>query len=328
LHKRVLLKDIAEKTGFSINAVSRALRNKDDISVKTKSIILKAAKSMGYIADMTASSMRSKKTNTIAVIICDIANPFFCYILRDLELAAKESGLAVIIFNTGENSEREKEAVLSAYSRKVDGIIICPVQENTDNIKLLQKLSIPFVLMGRYFDNLNVDAVHWDDVKAGELAADYLFDRGHTNILFVGAPLNISNARDRLQGYRNAFERRKLPIREDMICIAGVMAGKVKDAIFNIMENGPAFTAAIAYSDLLAYEILYSLQKNHLKNIEVVGFDNLQGKLMLPLNFPSVNSLYDGARTSVELLINRINKRNSEPKTIVLDVEATNIQQP
>jgi LacI family transcriptional regulator len=321
LHKRVTLKDIAEKTGFTINTVSRALKDKKDISDETKKIVAKAAETMGYIRDVAASSMRSGQTNTIAVIVGDIANPFFGTLVRDIEFNAKEAGYSVIIYNTDENSEQEREALLSAYSKKVDGIIICPVQENTDNIRLLKKLLIPFVLAGRYFKKCKTNTVHWDDVKAGELAAGYLLDRGHVNILYIGGPLYISSGADRLQGYRNAFKRRDLPVKEALIRITGIREGEVRKMITLILEEGLPFTAVVAHSDMMAYEVLYAL-RGRSPQVQVTGCDNIQEKLMIPLNFPSVGSTEDEAQICVQILMKKIlNKNDNKPVERVLDVE-------
>jgi LacI family transcriptional regulator len=149
--KRVTLKDIAAKTGFTINTVSRALKDKSDISLETKELIRQVAMDLHYVGDVAASALRSGTTKTIAVIIGDISNPFFGDLVHKIELAAKDFGYSIIIFNTSENSQLEYNAILSAYSKRVDGIIICPVQETIDNIRLLEQLFIPFVLVGRYF---------------------------------------------------------------------------------------------------------------------------------------------------------------------------------
>jgi LacI family transcriptional regulator len=322
--KRITLKDIAEKTGFTINTVSRALKDKSDISGKTKKIVNRAAEELGYIQDAAASSMRSGQTNTLAVIVGDIANPFFGSLLRDIELFASKEGFSVIIYSSGENSEWEKKAILSAYSKKVDGIIICPVQENTVNVHLLQKLAIPFVLVGRYFKKIKTDAVFWDDVKVGALAAGYLLDRGHVNILYIGAPLYISSGADRLQGYRNAFSERGLPVNEKLIRIISAMEGKSREIIIEALEEKLPFTAVMAFSDLVAYEILYAL-RDRFNHIEVIGCDNIQEKLLLPLNFPSIDSVDDEARICVEILLDKIqNRTRKKPIVFVLDVELKN----
>jgi LacI family transcriptional regulator len=321
LAKRITLKDVAEKTGFTINTVSRALHNKSDISEETKKVIDKAAKAMGYVRDAAAGSMRSGQTNTLAVIVGDIANPFFGTLVRDVEYNAKEANFSVIIYNTNENSRQEEEAILSAYSKKVDGIIICPVQESTDNIKLLQKLPVPFVLIGRYFRDIEVDTVHWDDVKAGELAAGYLLDQGHTNILYAGGPLYISSGTDRLLGYRNAHEKRGVPVKEELIKITDIKEGKTRDAIIQALKDKIPFTAVMAHSDLMAYEIIYAL-KGRLPQIQITGCDNIQEKLMVPLDFPTVGSKDDEAKLCVDILMDKIqNKANGKPAVKVLDVE-------
>ncbi|AEF80926.1 LacI family DNA-binding transcriptional regulator [Leadbettera azotonutricia] len=318
--KRVTLKDIAQKTGFTINTVSRALKNKSDISEKTKKIIDKAAKAMGYVRDAAAGSMRSGQTNTLAVIVGDIANPFFGTLVRDIEFNAKQAGFSIIIYNTNENSRQEEEAIFSAYSKKVDGIIICPVQENTDNIKLLQKLPLPFVLVGRYFRDIEVDTVHWDDVKVGELAAGYLLDRGHTNILYAGGPLYISSGTDRLQGYRDAHKKRGIRVKEDLIKITDIKEGKTRDAIIQVLKDKIPFTAIMAHSDLMAYEIIYAL-RGRFPHIQVTGCDNLQEKLMIPLNFPTVGSKEDEAKLCIDILMDKIqNKIGGKPVVKVLDV--------
>jgi DNA-binding LacI/PurR family transcriptional regulator len=111
-----------------------------------------------------------------------------------------------------------------------------------------------------------------------------------------------------------------------MIRITSVMEGRTRDAIINILEGGLFFTAVMAHSDLMAYEVLYAL-RGRLNHIEVIGCDNIQGKLMLPLSFPSIDSLDDEAKICVELLLNRITSKNRDkPKLVILDVELTNIQ--
>jgi LacI family transcriptional regulator len=322
--KRVLLKDIAEKTGYTINTISRALKDKNDISPKTRKYIRETAKELGYVEDSAASALRSGKTKTIAVIIGDISNPFFGSRVRDIELAARENGYTIIIYNTGEQTELEKQAVLSAYSKRVDGIILCPVQENRDNILFLQKLGIPFILVGRYFPDIQTDAVVWDDVKAGELAASYLIGMGHVNILYIGGPLYISSGTDRLGGFRNAHKKKGIPVNKNMIRITNITAGASGEAILQVLREGLPFTAIVAFSDLMAYEILYTLE-NHARDryahISIVGFDDIREKILFPVYFPSIRCIEDEAEICVDTLMQKIHGRKNRPAVRFLDVE-------
>jgi LacI family transcriptional regulator len=322
--KRVTLKDIAEKTGYTINTISRALKDKNDISLKTRKHIREMAKELGYVGDSAASALRSGKTKTIAVIVGDISNPFFGSQVRDIELAARENGYTIIIYNTGEQTEWEKRAILSAYSRRVDGIILCPVQENKDNILLLQKLGVPFILAGRYFKDMETDAIVWNDIKAGELAASHLAGLGHVNILYIGGPLYISSGTDRLRGFRNAHREKGIPVNENMIRITNITAGASGEAILQVLREGLPFTAVVAFSDLMAYEILYTLE-NHAydryTHISIVGFDDIREKILFPVNFPSIRCIEDEAETCVDILMQKIHGRKNSPSVRFLDVE-------
>jgi LacI family transcriptional regulator len=332
--KRVTLKDIAVQTGYTINTISRALKDKHDISLNTRMRIQETAARLGYIGDSAASSLRSGKTKTIAVIIGDISNPFFGSQVRDIELVARENGYTVIIYNTGEHSDWEHKAILSAYGRRVDGIIICPVQENKDNILLIQHLGIPFVLIGRYFKDIPCDAVLWDDVAAGELATSYLIGLGHVNILYVGGPLYISSGNDRLQGYRNAHIKGKIPVNEQLIRITNITAGASGEAILQVLEEGLPFTAIVAFSDLMACEILYTLEKKEKGArvyVSIVGCDDIREKILFPVSFPSIRCTGDEARICMDLLIQKMHNRShpagqassrqNKPRVCLLDVE-------
>ena len=111
LRQKVTLKDLAEATGFSVNTVSRALRGKDDISPETRRIIEQAQIDMGYISNSLASSLRRGYTNTIAVIIGDIANPHFGILMRNIDHHARKYGYDSILMTTNEEEDLEKHAI-------------------------------------------------------------------------------------------------------------------------------------------------------------------------------------------------------------------------
>lgn len=144
--RNATLKDIAEKTGFSINTVSRALRDMDDISEATKKKIRKASKELGHVENSIAQSLRLGYTNTIAVIIGDVSNPFFAIQMKEVETYARRAGYNTFLINTNEDEQQEEIAIKSALNQMVAGIIICPTQKSDKNILFLKKSGIPFVL--------------------------------------------------------------------------------------------------------------------------------------------------------------------------------------
>ena len=151
MRRKVTLKDIARATGHSGNTVSRARRDKDDISPETRRKINQVKREMGYINNTLASSLRRGYTNTLAVILGDISNPHFGIMMSEIEACARNCGYSAFLQSTNEDETLEREAIESALNRSVDGIILCPCQKSEENIRHLQSLGIPFVLIGRRF---------------------------------------------------------------------------------------------------------------------------------------------------------------------------------
>jgi LacI family transcriptional regulator len=323
--RRITLKDIAEKTGYSINTVSRALSGKKDIADFTKEHIRNEAEKLGYIRDTVAGSMRSGVTNTIALIIGDISNPFFGVQVKEIENSARSYGYNTIIYNTDENTEQERLAITSAYSKRVDGIFICPVQKNLDNVVLLQNIGIPFVLIGRDFVDFPADSVVWDDYKAGELATSYMIEQGHRMILYIGGPSYISSAKERLQGYLEAHKKANIEPTKGLIRQTDIMSGSCMEEVKQVIEEGGKFTAIVTFSDLMAYEALRAIKEvkgKRLKSISVIGIDDIQSKIMLPIAIPSVGNVEgEGMYKAVDLLMKKIRGESNTTKRIVLDVK-------
>ena len=323
--RRITLKSIANKTGFTVNTVSRALRDKEDISAATKALIRAEAKKMGYIPDTVAGAMRLGETRTIALILGDISNPFFSAQIKEIERRAMSFGYTTMILNTEENSKHERSAILAACGKRADGIIIFPAQKNLDNINLLQRVGIPFVLCGRHFKDFSADSVVWDDVKAGELAATHLIELGHRIILYVGGPSYISSAEERLQGFLNAHRNAGIQPLPGLIRQTEIMTGSCMKEIKQILEEGLRFTGVVAFSDLMAYEAIRTIKEvdgGKFASIPVVGIDNIQSKIMLPIVFSSVGSVEEsGMAQAVDLLVKKMNHHSEETEKIVLDVK-------
>jgi LacI family transcriptional regulator len=309
-NKQVTLKDIAEKTGYTSNTVSRALKNKDDISVATRLKIQKIAKEMGYIGNAVASSLRLGKTKTIAIIVADVSNPHFSIAVKEIERAARKREYTSFILNTNEEPESENQAILLALSKNVDGIIICPSQQSTENIHILQRSNTPFVLLGRHFDDEAMDYVVSADEKGGYLAVSHLLALGHRDILFLNAHHSISSARERFVGYCKAFEEAQAIVKPELIIEIPHLAGGCEQIMRELLESGRSFTALFAFNDLLAWEAIDLLHHYQLLvpgDVSVVGFDNLQSRFHVPFQLTSVsNAKGETSRRAFDILIHKI----------------------
>jgi LacI family transcriptional regulator len=321
----VTLKDIALRTGFTINTVSRALKDKEDISEQTRKLIKDTAREMGYIGNKIAGALRSGMTKTIAVILGDISNPHFSIMVKEIEKSARKYNYNTFIINTDEDGELEREAINSALGKKVDGIIICPTQKSRENIEFLKKTGVPFVLIGRYFKDIEADYVVCDDVNGGYLATRHLIEKGHDRILFLNGPDYISSAFERREGYKKALAEGKIDYTEELVREVPVTSGEAWKSVRKILEEGVKFSAVFAFSDMIAWETIHVLNKSGYvvpRDIAVVGFDNIQSKLLFPVPLTSIKTSKSKiSRRAVNILLKRINHRDSDFVKHVISTE-------
>ena len=316
----VTLKDIAKKTGFSVNTVSRALRGMEDISEPTRKRIRAVAKEMGYISNATAASLRSGFSKTIAVIVSDISNIFFAAMMKQIETAATAVGYTALLLNTNEDELQELHAIQVALSQHVDGIILSPTQKSDANLDYLKKTGVPFVLIGRRNDDLEISSVVCDDELGGYLAAKHLIENGHRNILMLRGPLYISSSKCRLDGYRRAFCEANLPICEDLIREIPV-TGAGHEKLAKLLSPSPAYTAVIAFSDILGWEIWSYLNEQGIRvpqECSVIGFDHAAAALTLPFRLSSVETpVSQISVAAVRLLLSLVRHEQAEPAQLV-----------
>lgn len=287
------LKDIAEKTGYSVNTVSRALRGKDDISAATQALIRKTAEEMGHISNTIASSLRSGYTNTIAVVLGDISNLHFATMMKEIEEYARAKGYTTILLNTNENTDQERQAIQVALSKGVDGILICPTQKNRKNIEYLKGIGKPFVLIGRRYADPDVNYVVCDDELGGYQATKYLLERGHRRILMLHGPMYISSAAERLAGYLRAHREMGVPVLPELVQEVPVIANGCSSVLAEVQRQNIAFSAIFAFSDMLAWDAWSYLHKKGFSipaQCSIVGFDNIQAVLPIPFHLSSIAS--------------------------------------
>lgn len=181
-----------------------------------KKLVLKTAKEMGYISNTYASALRSGKTNTIGIIVPDISNPHLAYQIMLIEDALRSKSYSIIIMNTNEDEDEERKAIELAVGKQVDGILLCPTQKSDKNIIFLNKLEIPYLLIGRYFDSLDSDYVCADDIRGGYILGKYLYKKGYRNPIYIGAYKYIEASSKRFLGLCDAFSEEGIALSDDV----------------------------------------------------------------------------------------------------------------
>ena len=286
--RRVTLKDIAEKTGFTVNTVSQALRGSPKLREETKAAIRAAAKELGYVHNALAGSLRSGSSRTIAIIVGDTSNLRFSIQLHAFELAFRTLGYQAIVMNTDETAQYELDAVKNAVRSSVDGVLLCPCQKSRAAIDLLESCRTPYVLFGRCYDDL--PAVIWDDERGGYLAGQQLAQAGCQHILMLNVPDSISSARERESGFRRALGEAELTPHLLRTAPGGA---DLEPALGRYLDRYGCPDGIFAFSDLLALDAACCLQGRGIRipqDIRIIGFDDILSHIRLPFPLSSVSA--------------------------------------
>ncbi|AWX44949.1 Ribose operon repressor [Flagellimonas maritima] len=206
--KKPSLKDIAKKAEVSIATVSYVLTRGTDsgISPQVSEKIRKIARELNYRPNQIAQSLQSGKTYSIGLIVADISNPFFANIARIIEDEAKRYNYTVIFGSSDENAKKSADLLTFLVDRQVDGFIIAPAEHSEKQLKLLKKEKIPFVLIDRYFPNIESNFVIINNFDSTFNATKKLIDSGHKKIGMVGYDSKLNHMKERIRGYSEAME--------------------------------------------------------------------------------------------------------------------------
>jgi len=300
-----------------VASVSRVLAGLPVVSEPTRLRVLEAVKELDYRPDLAARRLRSRRSDTIGLVVSDIRNPFFTEVSRAVEDVAFGRGLRVILSNTDEDPGKEASCLDLMQDEKVSGVILSP------SLKLLSNFSpgnygFPIVLVDRYERGIEADAVLLDNFDAAYRLTDHLIANGHRHIVFVyGA--ESSTGRQRLEGHRAAMARHQLTVQTEGV---RPMADQAREAALAVLKRSPLPQAVIASSGLILLGIAEALRETRLaipRDIAVAGFDNLPWtQLVEPGLTVIAQPTYDIGREAIELLLQRIAKPDKPMRQLIL----------
>lgn len=326
MRKYITMRDIAEKAGVSVNTVSRVLNNKTDISKQTRENVLKIAKELGYIKNITASSLRNNQTKIVGVILEDITNLFFAEVMKGMEAAARKYGYQLLLMNTQTDAKKQREAIQTLLERRVEGILITPTEDGLSDFERLSHINVPVVIVGRHIERLQLDEIHSDEVKGGYLATKHLLSKGRKKILLINSIPENSAARMREEGYRKALREANVHLPEDYIIVSSepnMEAGY--HAVFKAIEKKLDFDGIFCYNDMFAFGAMRALEelgKRVPQDVAVVGYDDVAfASYYRPaLTTIRINKFGMGFE-AFKLLLQKLSGRRKKSKRVVLDVE-------
>jgi LacI family transcriptional regulator len=324
----VSVRDVARKAGVSVGTVSNVLNSPDKVAEKTVVKVQHAIRALGFVRNDAARQLRAGKSRSIGLLVLDVRNPFFTDVARGAEEAAAEHNMSILLTNSDENHDREKQLLSLFEEQRVAGVLVSPVSSDLSDLSRARDRGTPIVLVDRQSKDKSLSSVAVDDVAGGFMAISHLIETGRKRIMFSGGPLSIQQIADRFKGAKKAvkshndinleiFETKSLTVLEGRTVAEEILsrpASKRPDAVF-------------AANDLLAIGIMqvFVVAKNLLipEDIALVGYDDISFASSALISLTSVRqpSALIGAQ-AIELLIEETeNPLNPNRRQVVFQPE-------
>ncbi|MDZ7838100.1 MAG: LacI family DNA-binding transcriptional regulator [Actinomycetota bacterium] len=215
--KRINIKTVAQKAGVSTATVSRVMHKYPGVKEETRKRVLRAASQLNYEINAVASSLRSKKTNILGIIVGNVLSQFYSTLAKAVEDVAINEGYSLILCNGDDNPQKELKYLKILKSNRVDGIILTPTGKNSEYIRILKKSGIQVVLVDRLIPGLENDAVLVDNEQGSYQAVRYLISRGYERIAIINGYTDRTTGAERLEGYKKALTESNKRIDNNLI---------------------------------------------------------------------------------------------------------------
>jgi LacI family transcriptional regulator len=320
------IRDVAKRAGVATMTVSRVINNSGYVSDATRAKVEKAVAELGYVPNMLGPSLRFKQTNTLALVLTDITNPFWTTVARGAEDAAHLKGYSVIFCNTDESPEKQEQYLTMLLKRRIDGILLAPACSSPNSVQLIQKQGVAIVVLDRSVPVADVDIIRGDSTSGAYMLTRHLLDLGHTHIMMLTGPRDVSTSYERVTGFRQALQEAGLEPETDNVVWGEYTHESGRKMSEHVLASIPRVTAIIAANNFIAIGALRAIRDAGLQvpeDISLVSFDDLPEALSAEPFFTNVaQPTYEMGFQATEILIARMSGNGSEDfRSILLPME-------
>jgi LacI family transcriptional regulator len=319
--------DVARAADVSTATVSRVLRGLEGSSSPATTARVRAtAAELGYIVNGVASSMRSRQTRTVGLVLADVSNPWWGQLTIGVESLLGPEGFSVILANTDNRVERERSAVETLLRKQVDALIIASSSADGDHLRGAIRRGTTVVLVDAELPDLEVDSITIDNEAAAHIAVEHLLEFGHRDVAIVHGGTEASFDRGRIAGYRNALAARGVRARLDHISAGHSTFEGGRAATVRLLASSPQPSAIFVTNNLMTVGALVAIAEAGLqvpRDISIVGIDDME---WYPIAQPAISAVYEpaeemGRRAAERLLLRLRRRRQPRVERIRLETE-------
>jgi LacI family transcriptional regulator len=319
--------DIAKELNISRVTVSKALRNHPDISKAMKKKIEETVREMGYIPNLIARQLNSKRTFTIGIVIPDLENSFFSCIVDSMIDYATEHNYYVLLTVSREKQDNEKKNIENLIGMRVDGLLVCLSQEtiNLDVFKLVEKMKIPIVFFDRACENLKSSKVIFNDKAGAVNSLNRIIQEGYTQIAHFAGYSSTSVGKERAEGYTEALRKNKIPVRKEWIIEGGFEWRDGYESFTKLNSSGILPEIIFTVNDRVALGAYKGAKEAGLRIPEDIGiygfgFSELTDFMDPPLTVINQDPRKIG-NSAMKVLLDEIEEKSPPGSTVIIDEE-------
>lgn len=323
---RINMHHIAKRAKVSLGTVSHVINGSAAVREPLRQRVLEAINSLGYQPSQLARGLRRDYTNMIGMIIPDITNPFFPALVRAAEDVAYSHLYRLVLCNSDNDPQKESFYMSELQSYLPAGLLVIPAEGSELREQPVRNgRRTPIVCIDRKPEGWTGDMVRADNQEGAYAATLHLIDHGHRKIATIAGPQHLTNAQERLNGFRSALKEAGLPLPSEYVVHGHFDRKSGLDAALRLLRPPSRPTAIFAGNDLMAMGALLAVRELGLscpEDVSIVGFDNLDTSELLQPSLTTVQQpVYRLGSTATELLIQRITGMDETPREITLETE-------
>jgi LacI family transcriptional regulator len=324
--RRVTMSDVAREAGVSLMTVSRVVNGKGEISPATRDRVKDVIDALGYRPSGIARSLATHQTNTIGLVVPDIANPFFSSMAQGVTSVANAEAFGVLLCDCAERPERETAMLDVLDEKRVDGVLLAAPRSTTAQLQPVLERHPHTVIVNRVFENADdlseLTYVINDDKAGGTMATKFLLDGGHSRIGFLAGPRTSFGSMQRDRGYRSALREAGLEYRRQYVqyCSPTVKGGwEIGE---RLLQDHPEISAVFCFNDLVAIGLLHccrALGKSVPDDLAIIGYDDIpMASWVTPALTTCKVQFEEMGRAATQLLIGQISDSETACDNVVL----------
>ena len=312
----VTIRLLANELNLSIGTVSKALKDSYEISGETKERVLALAKKLNYTPNPYASSLRRRKSNTIAVVVPEVADSFFSLAIKGIEEVAQVKGYHVLIYLTYESAEKENKILEECKNGRVDGVLLSVSSETCSaaSIGELRAAEVPVVFFDRALEGLKTAKVRTNDFECGYNATRHLIEQACSRIAFLSISQQLDINLQRLNGYKAALAASQNPVQNSLVISCTNKDEENYGTLAELMKGPQRPDGVIASVEKLItpfYRVCQDLNIAMPADVKMIGFSNLPtAQILRPALSTITQPAFAMGKAAATILFNALGKQN------------------